>query len=239
MDGKVAYANTTAEASSYGRYIVLEHEYFLTLYAHLASIDVTIGQIVKAGEKIGILGMSSNCYEISNGRAHLHFEIDFQIADADTFGKWYANNFKDKNVHGACNGINLIGIDPLATIEKLIKGTTPTDLLIDEKEAMTIQIVSKQIPWFVRQYQPLVAKNIDLNRSVEGWTVEFTWFGLPKKWTPIYIIAPKTPPLKLISYRKSLKENAIKREVLKEETTGITVGSRVINVLKKMGFDVK
>jgi hypothetical protein len=25
----------------------------------------------------------------------------------------------------------------------------------------------------------------------------------------------------------------------KDETTGITVGSRVINVLKKMGFDVK
>jgi murein DD-endopeptidase MepM/ murein hydrolase activator NlpD len=239
MDGKVAYVNRSAGASSYGCYIVLEHEYFLTLYAHLASVDVAVGQAVKAGEIIGILGTTSNCVQIPQGRAHVHFEIDFQIGDAHTFAKWYGENFKDKNAHGIFNGLNLICIDPIAAIENLIKGTKLVDLLSDEREAATIQIVSAHVPWFVRQYAPLVARGVDLAKPVKGWSIEFTWFGLPKKWTPLYAIDPKSLPLKLISYRKSLMAKAVLREVLREEKTGITVGTRPINVLKKMGFDVR
>lgn len=86
----VDYANTTgtpilaaADAmvdrvvsgtTGYGRYVVLRHDMkgltFYSLYAHLHTIDVKPGQIVKRGEKIGGLG--------STGRStgpHLHFEI--------------------------------------------------------------------------------------------------------------------------------------------------------------------
>jgi murein DD-endopeptidase MepM/ murein hydrolase activator NlpD len=251
MDGRVAYANRTPGASSYGCYVVLEHEHFLTLYAHLASVNVAVGQFVEAGKKIGILGTTSNCANIPNARAHVHFEIDFQIGDAHTFAEWYGGNFGDKNAHGAFNGINLVGIDPLAAIEKLLKGTKPADLFVGEREAATIQIASAHVPSFVERYGPLVAQGTDLTKPVKGWLIEVSWFGLPQKWTPLPTIDPKDLPLKLISYRKSQKSNALSREilreensalsreVLKEEKTGITIGPRLINTLRKMGFDVK
>ncbi|MDR0590610.1 MAG: M23 family metallopeptidase [Puniceicoccales bacterium] len=239
MDGKVAYANRSPGASSYGSYVVVEHEHFLTLYAHLASVDVVVGQAVKAGEKIGILGTTSNCANIPNARAHVHFEIDFRIGDAHTFAKWYGENFGDKNAHGTFNGINLVGIDPIAAIEKWLKGTKPADFFVGEREAATIQIASTHVPSFVERYAPLVARGIDLTKPVKGWRIEFSWFGLPQKWTPLSAIDPKDPPLKLVSYRKSQKHNALLREVLREEETGIAIGPRLINTLKKMGFDVK
>jgi murein DD-endopeptidase MepM/ murein hydrolase activator NlpD len=242
MDGKVVYVNTSESASSYGRYVVLEHEYFSTLYAHLASIDATIGKTVKAGDKIGILGTSSNCVKIPNIRAHLHFEIDFQIGDGKSFAAWYAKNFNDKNAHGEYNGLNLIGIDPIANIEKLIKGVSPTRILCDEKEAATVQIASNYIPEFVKKYAALFAPNVDLSKPFKGWKIQFSWFGLPIAWVPIYD-TPTTPDLKLVSYRKSLLDKATRRDVLKKNQSPkgaceITAGTRIINVLQKMGFDL-
>jgi murein DD-endopeptidase MepM/ murein hydrolase activator NlpD len=239
MDGQVVYVNRSSGASSYGCYVVLGHEYFLTLYAHLASVDVAVGQAVKAGEKIGLLGTTSTCASIPNARAHVHFEINFQLGDAHTFAEWYGGNFGDRNAHGAFNGINLVGIDPIAAIEKLLKGTKSTDFFVNEREAATVQIASTYVPSFVERYGALVARGVDLTKPVKGWLIEFSWFGLPQKWTPLATIDPKDPPLKLVSYRKSQKSNALLREVLKEEKTKIAVGPRLVSTLRKMGFVVK
>jgi murein DD-endopeptidase MepM/ murein hydrolase activator NlpD len=239
MAGKVVYANGSPGASNYGCYVVLEHECFLTLYAHLKSVDVAAGQAVKTGEKIGILGTTSNCAKIPNERAHVHFEIDFQIGDADTFGRWYGENFGDKNAHGAFNGINLIGVDPLAAIEKFLKGTKPADLFVGEREAATIRIASAHVPFFVKRYGTVVARGFDPAKPVKGWEIGFSWFGLPQKWTPLFAVESRDPPLKLVSYRLSQKSNALRREVFQEGKTGIAVGPRVVRVLRKMGFDVK
>jgi murein DD-endopeptidase MepM/ murein hydrolase activator NlpD len=242
MDGTVVYVNANSSASSYGRYIVLEHEYFLTLYAHLASIDVDVGQAVKAGKKIGILGTSSNCVSIPNSRAHVHFEIDFRIGDDKNFAAWYTKNFRDRNVHGIYNGFNLIGIDPIPSIEKLVKGVRPTDILSGEKEAATIQVMGNCIPEFVKKYSKFFARDVNLSKPIKGWKIKISWFGLPIEWEPIYGELALVPKVKLLSYRKSLLEYALLRDVLKksnffEGKTEITIGSRTINVLRKMGFD--
>lgn len=55
---------------NYGNYIILDHNGFKTLYAHLNIIDVKVGDKVSKGQKIGECG--------STGRStgpHLHFEI--------------------------------------------------------------------------------------------------------------------------------------------------------------------
>jgi murein DD-endopeptidase MepM/ murein hydrolase activator NlpD len=241
-NGVVVYVNTNPGASSYGRYIVIEHECFLTLYAHLAAVDVTVGQAIKAGGKIGILGTSSNCANIPNSRAHVHFEIDFQVSDDENFASWYAKNFCDKNIHGAYNGFNLIGIDPISSIEKLVKGVRPTDILREEKDAATIQIVGNYVPGFVKKYAKFFACDVDLSKPVRGWRVQFSWVGLPMRWEPIYSELALVPRVKLVSYRKSLLERALLRDVLKRSNLSggrveITVGLRAINVFKKMGFD--
>ncbi len=62
---------TTGRHSTYGNRVVITHNNgYETLYAHLSSIDVKVGQTVPQGTKIGVMG--------STGRStgvHLHFEV--------------------------------------------------------------------------------------------------------------------------------------------------------------------
>ena len=56
---------------SFGNKIVIDHNNgYITIYAHLSSIDVKVGQTVSKGAKIGVMGSTGN----STG-VHLHFEI--------------------------------------------------------------------------------------------------------------------------------------------------------------------
>jgi hypothetical protein len=54
----------------YGFYIVIEHDGFCTLYAHMPRLEVKVGQIVEAGDKVGTMGTTGGSTGI-----HLHFEV--------------------------------------------------------------------------------------------------------------------------------------------------------------------
>ena len=62
---------STGWHGTYGNRVVITHNNgYETLYAHLSSIDVSVGQTVPQGTKIGVMG--------STGRStgvHLHFEV--------------------------------------------------------------------------------------------------------------------------------------------------------------------
>ncbi|MEI4769641.1 peptidoglycan DD-metalloendopeptidase family protein [Psychrobacillus sp. FJAT-51614] len=70
-DGVVSYASPL---STYGNVIMVTHsidgQTFTSLYAHLSKINVSVGQVVSKGDKIGAIGTTGN----STG-PHLHFEI--------------------------------------------------------------------------------------------------------------------------------------------------------------------
>lgn len=58
------------EGWGYGYHLLINHGTYQTLYAHLSKIEVSEGQIVSAGQEIGLMG--------STGRStgpHLHFEV--------------------------------------------------------------------------------------------------------------------------------------------------------------------
>ena len=56
---------------AYGNKVVINHNNGMrTVYAHLASINVSVGQTVEKGRKIGVMGSTGN----STG-VHLHFEV--------------------------------------------------------------------------------------------------------------------------------------------------------------------
>ena len=67
-DGKIVNA---AAAGNYGNLVVVDHGYGIeTRYGHLSAFKVTIGQTVKRGDVLGLVG--------STGRAtssHLHYEV--------------------------------------------------------------------------------------------------------------------------------------------------------------------
>ena len=67
-NGTVTYAGWDG---SYGNKVVINHNNgYETVYAHLSSIGVSVGQVVAQGAKIGVMGSTGN----STG-THLHFEV--------------------------------------------------------------------------------------------------------------------------------------------------------------------
>ena len=67
--GKIVGVNKAG--SGYGKNVTIDHGYgYKTLYAHMHTISVKEGQIVKKGQKIGSVGNTG-----SSTGAHLHYEI--------------------------------------------------------------------------------------------------------------------------------------------------------------------
>lgn len=66
------YRTTDKTGNSYGNYVKIQHENYVSLYAHLkyGSVNVNVGDIVARGQVIGYMGSTGR----STG-AHLHFEI--------------------------------------------------------------------------------------------------------------------------------------------------------------------
>jgi murein DD-endopeptidase MepM/ murein hydrolase activator NlpD len=77
MNGKVLKSRkSTAKGGGFGNYIVIRHfisgKYYTSLYAHLqdGSSKVRQGQMVKAGDQVGVMGDTGYVTGL-----HLHFEI--------------------------------------------------------------------------------------------------------------------------------------------------------------------
>ncbi|HRH25288.1 MAG TPA: M23 family metallopeptidase [Candidatus Paceibacterota bacterium] len=69
--GKVIVAKPQGYNGGYGHYVVIEHDNGTqTLYAHLSSVNVSVGDEVTKGEKIALSGNTGR----STG-PHLHFEV--------------------------------------------------------------------------------------------------------------------------------------------------------------------
>lgn len=191
MPGVVRYINSTAGDSSYGRYIVLEHPTMspavYTLYAHLAKIapGLRVGQQVTAGVTIATMGHSSGGYMIPTERAHMHFEVG--VAITRNFQAWYdRRRFGSRNDHGMWNGMNLVGVDPLAFFNAWKGGklATPLDFFSHMETAVRLRIATYRTPDFVTRYPALLTKPLPMG-PVSGWEIRFNWTGLPFAWTPL------------------------------------------------------
>lgn len=84
FDGVVYEINTSAEQSTLGKYVVLQHAWprsgrlFFSLYAHLADITMGAGSRVTSGQRIGMMGQTSASADARNWMRiapHLHLEF--------------------------------------------------------------------------------------------------------------------------------------------------------------------
>lgn len=168
-DGRVAYVNTVAGNSSYGKYIVLEHpdpslglvtrangsvvtSVVYTLYAHLADIrfGVRAGAAVRAGDEIATMGNTSNDRTgIPMARAHLHWEIGLML---NSRYDRLSREQKTANPMGLYNGLNLFGVDALDVWKAHMNDPAMTfgDYLAHLKPAMTLVLRGKNPDFFVR-----------------------------------------------------------------------------------------
>jgi peptidoglycan LD-endopeptidase LytH len=190
MDGVVRYVNAVAGNSSYGRYVVVEHPSqspaVYTLYAHLAKIEpgIRAGVAVRHGQTIALMGRSASGYAIPKQRAHVHFEIGLYLTR--DFQSWYNwKKFGSRNEHGVYNGMNLMGIDPLDffNAHRTRRINNVRDYFNQLSPVVKVRIATRQRPDFVDRYPGLVTKHLPM--LIAGWEVEFTWTGLPFRWTPL------------------------------------------------------
>jgi murein DD-endopeptidase MepM/ murein hydrolase activator NlpD len=185
MSGRVVYINNDSTKSSYGRYIVLEHEQFrpilYSLYAHLGSFSppLKVGNSVKVAQVLGRMGNSSS-FSIPLNRSHLHFEIGLRLSQ--NFQNWYnRKTFKTPNTHGNFNGYNLVGIDPLPFFKLYQSGDikSPADYFENLKENVSVAVKSNHPPSILSINPTLeqqVASTID---KPNGWICRFGPYGIP------------------------------------------------------------
>lgn len=190
-DGIVRHVSTQPGHSSYGRYIVVEHVDaqlpVMTLYAHLASIapGIRAGTKVKMGDTLGIMGRSAGARALPKDRAHLHFEIGLRLTN--NFASWYRwRGFGSKNHHGVWNGMNLVGVDPLAFYDafRAEKVDTFLDFWRALQPAVTVRIATTKTPDFLKRYPALRPEPMPL-RDFAGWEVDFDRYGVPIEWRPL------------------------------------------------------
>lgn len=192
--GTVVYTSSRPAYSSLGRYIIIEHQVdgvtFNTLYAHLAKVEVSVGQTVAAGTRIALMGHSASD-GIPAERAHLHLEFSLRLSD--DFQTWFRRQkFGSPNYHGNFNGFNFSRWDPLDFYRANVKdpATSPAAYLRAQPTALTAIVRTSTIPAFIRRNSGLLSSPIPAG-GVQGWQIEFTTYGLPKLWTPL-TTAPRT-----------------------------------------------
>lgn len=190
MDGVVRHVSLSPGNSSYGRYIVIEHPAqtpaVYTLYAHLARAEDQMrpGASVRRGQRIGTMGRSAGSSALPRERAHLHFEIGLRLTD--DFQSWYGwKKFGSPNHHGAFNGMNLMGIDPLDFLRQARNGRVQSFQQYFDRlnPVVKVRVATSRVPDFIRRYPSLLRKPID--GLVGGWEVECNATGVPFAWTPL------------------------------------------------------
>ncbi len=202
--GSVVYANRSPTGSNYGRYVVLKHRAagsdYYTLYAHLASVAVEDGQVVRQGQTLGIMGYSGR--GLNRTRAHLHFE--FALLMSENFDGWHHVVYRGSgNPHGNFNGQNLAGLNPAELLLAVRNDPAAFDLLRYLREQpIYYKIAIPASPHFTlhRRYPWMLD---GANPNPPAWTVSFTQFGTPVRVEPsaiaiseptVAFIRPSTTP---------------------------------------------
>ncbi len=177
-EGKVAYTNTAAGSSNYGRYVVVEHSFdncpYYSLYAHLSVIIVNPGDQVAQNAPLAIMGHTGE--GIDRERAHVHLELNLMLNGH--FNEWQSKYFpKDINLHGIYNGMNLAGLDigrfylqlqknPTLTVAQFVLCGEPWyRVVVPRSPQMDLQ---ERYPWLVQGSQ-----------TGQSWELTFDRTGLP------------------------------------------------------------
>ncbi|MEY2489377.1 MAG: murein DD-endopeptidase [Verrucomicrobiota bacterium] len=183
--GMVVHTNLVPGFSNYGKYVVVEHRWdgckYYSLYGHLSSIQVHVGQRVQQRDQLGVLGHTGE--GLNQTRAHLHLELNLMLSRQ--FESWHDSLFKtDPNHNGLYNGINLMGID-IARLYLALRerpSLTIPEFLSEEETLYRVLLPAsghfdllKFYPWMIGQKS---------GEKPVSWEVSFNRAGVPLKIEP-------------------------------------------------------
>jgi murein DD-endopeptidase MepM/ murein hydrolase activator NlpD len=246
LAGKVVYINNNSSRSSYGRYIIIQHESealpFHSLYAHMARIDsrLKVGDAVKKGMVLGVMGRSAGGYHIPKSRAHLHFEVGLMLSE--NFQIWYdRQEMKTKNHHGNWNGMNLVSVDPLAFFRSVQAGEVEdfNGFIKMRPVVAHLRVFTNKVPDFIKRYPAVVIGSYD-HENLVAWDIAFTDFGLPMQWTPRFTknkIRVQEGSVSILSYAPDrLKRQSCHRVLELKEGRPSLSSQTIATVQKLFGF---
>lgn len=104
--GKVVKVRNQGRRKGYGKYVIIDHGNGLTtLYAHLASWQVNVGDELKAGDTVGVGGNTGRSFG-----AHLHFEMRYEgiYIDPTTVFDFEKGTYKSASFEFAPEELNTI-----------------------------------------------------------------------------------------------------------------------------------
>lgn len=181
--GKVVHVNSNSSHSSYGKYVVVEHNWgygpFYSLSAHLMDTRVRVGQKVTNTTELGRLGYTGN--GIDRTRAHVHLELNFLLSDR--FKAFHSKHYRSPNYHGNFNGINLAGID-IAGLYKRHRENPNINIpeFLSRMEVHHKAIVPRKGKMELLSRYPFLGRN--LNQSSPSWEIHFSRSGIPLQISP-------------------------------------------------------
>lgn len=244
-DGVVVYINNRPALSNYGRYIVLRHKVdgmeIYSLYAHLSEVrsGLNIGQPVRSGEVIAIMGRTSNTGErISKERAHVHFELN--LFYTDHFSLWYKRHFpNERNDHGNFNGQNLVGIDSrLIFLEERQEGARFNLLNWIQRRTELCRVLVRQTDFsWVRRY-PMLVKNVgQLREPIAGYEIALDYNGLPFELIPRGASQFKSPArYQLVSVNAAEYAKNPARRLVKQRGSRWELGNNGLSLLDLLTY---
>ena len=185
-DGTVVYFSKKPGLSNYGNYVVIRHIIegleIYSLYAHLSQVEPTlaIGEPVRAGQVIGIMGRTSTAEVITKDRAHVHFELNVLVND--NFAAWFKKSSPgERNDHGEWNGQNLNGLDDrLILLQEQAGGPrfSLLNFLRSQNELCRVLVRATSFP-YLRRYAPLVVRNPRAEKEgVAGYEIALNYNGV-------------------------------------------------------------
>jgi hypothetical protein len=203
-DGTVAFFNDKPGLSNYGRYVVIVHNGdgvgVFTLYAHLAKIaaDLKPGLAVRKGQRIGILGYSSNTHEgIPRERAHLHFEVNFLLNEH--FDSWYRKRDPKAPPFGSYNGQNLFSLDPAILLRAATSNSKLNfaEYVARQPVAFTVLVGTKTFSW-LKQHPEQIQRSANPGEKIAAYEIGVTAWGTPLAVWPRAEIEVTEPQLRLL-----------------------------------------
>lgn len=180
--GVVVHTSLVPGFSNYGKYVVVEHRWdgcnYYSLYGHLSSIQVHVGQRVQKRDQLGVMGHTGD--GLNQTRAHLHLELNLILSRQ--FESWHDSLFKtDPNHHGLYNGLNLMGID-IARLYLALRERPSLSIpeFLSEEETLYRVLLPESRHFDLPRFYPwmLAQKN---NEKPASWEVSFNRAGVPLK----------------------------------------------------------